>query len=75
MLRDFIHLVYLVYFPDFGGVFCLPTGSLSEAMYTLYRTAFAPAQKPWRVRLLFTLKNGDFDATSVTEGSCTVRIS
>ena len=33
-----------------------------EAMFTLYRKAFAPARKQYRIRFLFTHKNGDFGA-------------
>ena len=57
------------------GVFCLPSGSLSEAMFTENRIAFTPAQKPFRIVLLFTHTNGDFDAISVTERGCAARIS
>ena len=38
--------------------------------FILYQTAFAPARKPYRIELLFTDKNGDFGAISVTEQSC-----
>ena len=31
-------------------------------MFTLYWIAFAPARKPYRIRLLFTHENGDFGA-------------
>ena len=44
-------------------------------MYTPYRVAFAPARKPYRIGLLFTHKNGDFGAISVTEQSCAALIS
>ena len=37
-----------------------------QAIITLYRTEFAPAQKPYRTGLLFAHKNGDFGAVSVT---------
>ena len=38
---------------------------------TLYRVVFAPARKPYRITgLLFTHKNGDFSAISVTGRSC-----
>ena len=42
-----------------------------RVMFTLlvYRIALAPARKPYRIRLLFTHKNGDFGAISVTERS------
>ena len=44
-------------------------------MFTLYRIALVPAQKQYRIELLFTHKNGDFGAISVTEGSCAAQIS
>ena len=47
----------------------------SEAFFTLYRVAFTPAQKQYRIGLRFTNKNGDFGAISVTERSCAARIS
>ena len=34
-----------------------------------------PAQKPYRIAILFTRKNGDFGAISVTERSCAAPIS
>ena len=36
---------------------------------------FAPAQKSYRIGLLFTNKNGDFGAISGTERSCAAPIS
>ena len=33
-------------------------------LFTLYRIAFAHARKPYRIRLLFKHKNGDFGAIS-----------
>ena len=42
-----------------------------NAMVTLYRRAFAPA----RIGPLFTHKNGDFDAISLTERNCAAPIS
>ena len=36
-------------------------------MFTLYRIGFTPARKPHRIGLLFTHKNSDFGAISVTE--------
>ena len=44
-------------------------------MFTLYRTAIAPARKPYRMGRLFTHKNRDFGAISVTERSCDAQIS
>ena len=44
-------------------------------MLTLYQIAFAPTQKSYRIGLLFTHKNGDFGAISVTGRSCPVPIS
>ena len=41
----------------------------------LYWIAFVPAQKPYRIGILFTRKNGDFGAISVTERSCAAPIS
>ena len=37
--------------------------------------AFAPAQKPYRIALLFTHMNRDFGAISATAGSCAAPIS
>ena len=48
---------------------------LVKIVFTLYRISFAPARKPHRIGLLFTLKNGDFGAISVTEGSCAATLS
>ena len=47
---------------------------LAKAIFTLLRVniAFAPAWKPYRIGLLFTHKNGDFGAISVTGRSCAV---
>ena len=36
-------------------------------MFTLYRIGFTPARKPHRIGLLFTHKDSDFGAISVTE--------
>ena len=44
-------------------------------MLTLYRIAFAPARKSYRIRILFTHKNGDFGAISVTERNYAAPIS
>ena len=44
-------------------------------MFTVYRIAFAPTRKPYRIGLVFTHKNGDFGAISVTERSCAAPIS
>ena len=44
-------------------------------MFTLYRIAFAPARKPYRIGLLFTYENGDFGTISVTERSYAAPIS
>ena len=46
-----------------------------KKMLTLCRVAFAPARKLYRIGLLFTRKNGDFGAISVTERSCAAPIS
>ena len=42
----------------------------SEAFVTLYQVAFTPAQKQYWIGLLFTHKNGDLGAISVTERCC-----
>ena len=39
----------------------------------LNRIAFAHARKPYRIGLLFTHKNGDFSAVSVTARSSKLR--
>ena len=44
-------------------------------MFTLYRKALAPAQKPDQIGLLFTHKNGDIGAISVGERGCATPIS
>ena len=44
-------------------------------MFTLYRIAFGPARKPYRLGLLFIHKNNDFGATSVAEQCCAAPIS
>ena len=46
-----------------------------KKMLTLCRVAFAPARKLYRIGLLFTRENGDFDTISVTERSCAASIS
>ena len=42
---------------------------------TLYRIAFAPVRKPYRIGLLFTHKSGDFGAISETVGICAAPVS
>ena len=51
--------------------------SNTKAMFTLYRIAFAPTRKPYRIGLLlFTRhKNGDFGAISVRKRSYLMLIS
>ena len=44
-------------------------------MFIPYWIAFAPALKPYRIGFLFTHRNGDFGAISVTERSCSATIS
>ena len=44
-------------------------------MLTLCRIAFAPVRKLYRIGLLFTHKDTDFGAISVTERSCAAPIS
>lgn len=45
------------------------------AVFTLYRTAFAPQRKSYWVELLFTQENGCGGTISATEQSCTKPIS
>ena len=47
----------------------------SKAVFTIYQIAFAPAKKPYRIGLLFSHKNGDYGAISVTERGCAALIS
>ena len=50
---------------------CIQTNKLySQAMFTLYRIAFAPPRESYRIELLFTHKNCCGGAFSVTEQSC-----
>ena len=44
-------------------------------MIALYRIAFVPVRKPYRVGLSFTHNNGDFGAISARERSCAAPIS
>ena len=44
-------------------------------VHNQWQKALAPAQKPYRIRLLFTLKNSDIGAISVTERGCAASIS
>ena len=46
----------------------------SQIVFTLYLIAFALEGKPFRIVLLFTHKNGDFGAISVTKPSCDASI-
>ena len=55
--------------------FCRVHIQIQAVMITLYRVAVAQARKSYRIGLLFTRKNGDFGAISVTERSCSVPIS
>ena len=50
-------------------------GNIFNAMFTLSRIVLAPAGKPYRIELLFTNKNGDYGAISITERSCDVPIT
>ena len=52
----------LVYYPT-----CIFTCVSNRALFTIYGIAFTPARKPYWIGLLFTHKNGDFGAISVTE--------
>ena len=47
---------------------------LGRLFYAI-RIVFAPARKPYRIVLLFTHKNGDRIAISVTERRCAAAIS
>ena len=47
----------------------------TKAIFTLRQIAFSPAPTPHPIGLLFTHKNGDFSAISVTELCCVARIS
>ena len=40
---------------------------LTKAIFTPYRVALAQARKPYRIRPLFTHKNGDYGANTGTE--------
>ena len=53
---------------------CLISLSYIKVMSTIYGIALALARQPYRIRLLFTHKNRDFSAVSVTERSYTVPI-
>ena len=44
-------------------------------MVKLYWIAFVPPLKSYRIGILFTHMNGDFDAISMTEGNCVTTIS
>ena len=44
-------------------------------MFTIKREAFPPPQKPYWTGILFTHKNGDFYAISLTERICAAPIS
>ena len=50
-------------------------GGGTEALFTLYWRGFSPPRKPCLIRLLFTHKNGDFGAVSVTKRSCAAPVS
>ena len=54
----------------------LHLSSINAPWFTPYRILFAPQQKPYQIRLLFTHKNCKLSgAISVTEQSCAVPIS
>ena len=44
-------------------------------MVKLYWIAFVPPRKLYRIGILFTHMNGDFDAISMTERNCVTPIS
>ena len=52
-------------------VFCMISvlTCCDHRLFTLYLIAVAPARKPYRTGVLFTHKNGDFEAISVKERS------
>lgn len=60
----------LVVFP--AGEF---VGGGTEALFTLYWLGFTPARKLCLIRHLFTHKDGDFGAISVTERSCSATVT
>ena len=48
---------------------------ITEAMFTLYRIAFALVRKQYRIGLLFTGENGGLGAISITERRCAAPFS
>ena len=44
-------------------------------MVKIYWIAFVPPRKSYRIRILFTHMNGDFDTISMTEQNCVTPIS
>ena len=57
---------------------CYQMGSITYScsrIGELVRIVLAPVRKPYRIRLLFTHRNRDFRAISVTERSCAAPIS
>ena len=55
--------------------FSLWRGRIMLGIFTLCRLALASARKPYWIEIVFTHKNGDFGAISITERSCTAPIS
>ena len=68
-------LGFLAVKQDTSFLFPQPSSHEPWAMFTLYLIAFTPPRKPYRIGLLFTLKNSDFGAISVTKRSCAAPIS
>ena len=60
----------------FAFILQLPSVAKYQVMFTLYRVTFALAKNwPYRIGLMFTHKNGDFRAISVTGRSYEAPIS
>ena len=74
----YFNCLRLVYPMAIGLLICnfIQTNKLYlQAMFTLYRKAFAPPRKSYRIGLLFTHKNRCGGAISVTKQSCAAPIS
>ena len=74
--RTFICRVFVGFLWPIPRVTCERIAEFkTKAMFTLSRIGFALARKQYRIGLLlFTYKNGDFGAISVTKGSGPVAI-
>ena len=53
----------------------LPLTRIMLGIFTPCRMALTSARKPYRIEIVFTHKNGDFGAISITERSCPAAIS